>query len=119
MVECSLIVLTNGRPSCVSNNDGAIGVNAGAGYCGVRFGSLFGSVRLAPTTQEDFAHMCCAADLVAASMFLQRLETHEIRDMVASACRSASCLEQPDEVEDDGTTEEPHMSYVRVPRFSA
>ena len=27
-----------------------------------------------------FLHMCCIADFVNASMFLQRLEMHEIRD---------------------------------------
>ena len=36
---------------------------------------------------SDFAHMCCATDLVAESMFLPRLEMHERRDMVVSACR--------------------------------
>ena len=30
--------------------------------------------------------MCCDADLVAACMFLLRLEMHEIRDMVARIC---------------------------------
>ena len=45
-------------------------------------------------TKIDFAHMCCVADLVGASMFLQRLEKQEIRDMVASGHNGASIFGQ-------------------------
>ena len=43
-------------------------------------GAMSGSSQMKPTfsTNSDFPHMCCVADLVAASMFLQSLETYEI-----------------------------------------
>ena len=34
----------------------------------------------------DCAHMCCATDLVAASMFLQSLEKTELRDTMVASC---------------------------------
>ena len=64
---------------------------------------MAGSLESAPTfaTKFDFPHMGCAADLVAANMFLESLETHERRDMVALACKGFSArpslIEQPDE----------------------
>ena len=72
---------------------------------------------LCANCSNDFAHMSCVAVLVAASVFLQSLEVYEVRDMVAAACRGASWLEQPDEVEDECFGEEPHASYVFVPHF--
>merc|ERR1711939_437654 len=70
-------------------------------------GVVSGSSEVQPTfsTKDDFAHMCCAADLVAASMFLQSLEEHERRHIVVSACKSLCWLEQPDEVEDKSFVE--------------
>ena len=61
---------------------------------------------------------CRTLNLVAATMFLQRLTEHEIRHMVAFACKGASWLEQPDEVDDERLADETHVSYVRVPRFA-
>ena len=46
---------------------------------------------------DVYSHLCCAADVVAASMFLQRLEMHEIRDFAfvvdagCCACCFSSC----------------------------
>ena len=64
--------------------------------------------------------------LVAARMFLQRLEMREIRELVASACNSLSWVEQPKpiedkplaeelctmEVEDDAAIEQPHANVL-------
>merc|ERR1712211_27523 len=38
--------------------------------------------KLTFSMRNDFAHMCCFADLAAARMFLLRLEGQEIREMV-------------------------------------
>ena len=69
------------------------------------------------SAKSDFAHMCCSADLVAASMFLHRLEEHEICHMVVSTGRGACWFEQPDTVQDECFEEDQHASYVCLPRW--
>ena len=49
----------------------------------------------------DFAHACCGADLVDASMFLQSFETYERRDMVVSACDGVLQSESTEQIQNE------------------
>merc|ERR1712232_499707 len=65
-----------------------------------------GQVKPTFDTKTDFAHMCCAADLIAGITFLQGLEMDERRDVVSSACLYLNWSEQRAGVRDEPSVEE-------------